>query len=172
MIEFKFSAAKLQGWMATTPREIRAGCIRALRRTGTAVQGTAVDLFRQRGIGRTVFGKKASGARKLIRRSKLRVTEGVLEQPITVIGMAAIQERGGRFKPHVIVPKNRKALRFGVAGAFGFGGDAVFSRGEVQHPGASHPAMPFLAQAAARNMTKFRQEVDAELAKAVGKRVA
>jgi hypothetical protein len=164
-MEFQFSAAKLERWMETTPREVRAGLVRALRRTGTAVQGTMVDLFRQRGIGRRIFGKKATGARALITRSKLRTRDGVLEQPIKIKGLAAIQERGGRIKAHVIKPKMRKALRFGVAAAEKFAP-------LVNHPGANMPAIPFAQRAANQHMTKFRDEVEKELAKAVGRKVA
>jgi hypothetical protein len=164
-MEFQFSAAKLERWMETTPREIRAGMVRALRRTGTAVQGTAVDLFRQRGIGRRIFGKKASGARGLITRGKLRVTDGVLEQPIKVKGLAAIQERGGRIKAHVIKPKVRKRLAFSIAGK-------PIVVGLVKHPGANMPAIPYLERAARQHMGKFREEVEKELAKAVGGKAA
>lgn len=170
-MEFRFEAAKLERWMMTTPREIRAGLIRALRRTGTAVQATAIEEAIKRGVMRRVFGKKSSGARKIIRRSKLRIRDGAIEQPITVTGLAAIQERGGRTEPHIIKPKLRKVLKFGIAGIAGFGGDAVFAT-EVNHPGGNHPAMPFLERAAARHMSRFREEVEVELAKAVGKRVA
>jgi phage gpG-like protein len=47
---------------------------------------------------------------------------------------AAIQHFGGQTKPHVILPKNGKALHFG----------GIFAR-RVNHPGSKIPARPYLA---------------------------
>lgn len=172
MIELRLDADKIERWAQVKPRHIQAGMIRALRRTGTAVQAAAVELFRRQGVGRSVFGKKAVGARKIIRRSKLRIySDGSLGLPIKAYGLAEIQETGGRTKPHVIKPKLKKILKFGIAGGFGFGGDAVFAK-EVQHPGATHPAMPFLERAARQESGRFRVAMETELAAAMAKRVA
>lgn len=46
---------------------------------------------------------------------------------------AAIQNFGGETKPHVIVPRNARALRFG----------GIFAK-RVNHPGSKIPARPFL----------------------------
>jgi phage gpG-like protein len=46
---------------------------------------------------------------------------------------AGIQNNGGRTRPHVIRPRNKKALRFN--GRFA---------GKVNHPGSDIPARPFL----------------------------
>ncbi len=46
---------------------------------------------------------------------------------------AAIHQRGGKTKPHIIKPRNKKALAFG--------GRVVKS---VNHPGSNIPARPFL----------------------------
>ena len=46
---------------------------------------------------------------------------------------AAIQQLGGKTKPHVIAPRNKKALAFG--------GKVVK---KVNHPGSTIPARPFL----------------------------
>lgn len=53
---------------------------------------------------------------------------------------ARIHEFGGTTRPHVIMPRNKKALRF-----MGRGGE-TFAK-IVQHPGSKIPARPYLAPA-------------------------
>lgn len=61
---------------------------------------------------------------------------------------ARIHELGGKTKPHVIVPKNGKALRFGYAGVIGaegaYGPSVVFAK-KVNHPGSVIPKRSYLA---------------------------
>lgn len=52
----------------------------------------------------------------------------------TNVEYAAIHQFGGKTKPHVILPRNKKALAFG--------GRVVK---KVNHPGSEIPARPFLA---------------------------
>lgn len=59
-------------------------------------------------------------------------------------------------KPHVIRPKNRKALRWPAGGRF------VFAR-EVHHPG--YKGDPWLVRAAARAPADFVRHVEAHLAR-------
>lgn len=59
-------------------------------------------------------------------------------------------------KPHVIRPKNRKALRWPAGGRF------VFAR-EVHHPG--YKGDPWLVRAAARAPADFERHVEAHLAR-------
>lgn len=165
-MEFKFESGELNAWLKATPSAIRAGARRALRRTGTAVQAAAVNLFRQRGVGRSVFGKRVSGVRLYIKRGRFFERPGVIGQPVRAIGLAAIQEVGGRIEDHVIVPKNRKMLAFPVKGAFGFGGDLAFAK-EVHHPGAQHPKMPYLQRAAESEQHRFKAALEVELDKAL-----
>jgi len=173
--EFEFAADDLKGWLATTPRNIRAAEVRALSRTAAAVAGTAQALARKRGVIRRIFGSKPSGLRKLIFRGKLRVLpSGVIEYPVVVKGLAAFQELGGKLGGHVIRPKKSGprgragVLAFGVKGGFGFGGDLVFAR-YVIHPGGMMPATPFLREAAQRRAGRLQEELTKELARVLGR---
>lgn len=52
----------------------------------------------------------------------------------TNVEYAAIHQYGGKTKPHVIMPKTAKALKF----------NGVFAK-KVNHPGSNIPARPFLS---------------------------
>lgn len=171
-MEIEFNAASLSGWLQTTPRQVQAAGLRALRRTGTAITGTAITLFRKRGIGRRIFGKDGSGARKLIHKGKLRISSaGVAEQPILIKGLAAIQDRGGIIAQHLILPKNARLLAFPVSGAFGFGGEMGFAR-RVLHPDSPYPAIPYLREAVNKHAGRLQQELDKDLQRILGKGAA
>lgn len=166
MMELKLETGAMDWWLETTPRALQLGAARAMRETGKAVQRTAVQLFRQRGVGRSLTkGRGASNITDLGRIDNLRVKEGTLEQPITLKGLAAIQELGGHIHKHFIYPKRRKRLAFVVGGA-----QVVTTF--VKHPGAEHPRMPFLEHAANQNMPKFRAELEKELAKAMDRKIS
>ena len=160
MLEIEFDAGPVSAWLQTRPSAIRSGMKRALRRVGTAVQGSAIEIFRQRGVGRSLFGQKPSGARKLISRSKLREREGEFVQPIKLKGLAAIQEKGGRTRAHVIRAREGGRLSFRI------GGKPIFIR-QVRHPGSNMPAIPFAQRAASRHVGLLAQEMDKELARVV-----
>lgn len=160
-MEIEFLSAGFSNWLTVKPRELRAGAARALRRTGTAVQSSAIDLFRSRGVGRRIFGAKPAGVRKLITRSRLRTRHGVLEQPITMKGLAAIQEKGGSIGAHEIRAKNKKSL------AFQWTGGSFFAR-SVWHDATRYPAIPYANRAVAMNVGKLREEIDKELASIMG----
>lgn len=157
-IQAELRAGPLEEWLKVTPQRIRAGMNRALRRTGTAVQGTAVEVFRSRGIGRRIFGRKAAGARKIITRSKLRGDPDFVIQPVKLKGLAAIQEAGGVTRPHLIRPKNKKRLAIN--------GKPIM--GSVLHPGSRMPAMPIGSRAIDRNTDRFATEMAKELQRATG----
>lgn len=65
--------------------------------------------------------------------SVVRASDATTAQVGTNVVYAAIHQFGGRTRPHVIRPRNKKALAFG-------GG--VFR--QVNHPGSEIPARPFL----------------------------
>jgi HK97 gp10 family phage protein len=58
----------------------------------------------------------------------------------TNVKYAAIQEFGGKTPPHIIRPRNKKALKFDI------GGETVFAK-YVNHPGSNIPAQPYLRPA-------------------------
>ena len=106
----------------------------ALRRGARRIASATIKEQKQRGVLKSVFGKDSAGLRKRIHPSRLRSAGGVIEVPITVKGLAAIQETGGRMGPHVIEPSARK-LVFVTHGKF------VVTGKRVNHPGATHPKM-------------------------------
>jgi hypothetical protein len=161
--EISMDTGPLEAWIGKKPKQIHGAMRRAIRRTGTSVQRDAIEMFRQRGVGRRIFGQKPSGARKLIGRGKLRVRPDELEQPIVFKGLAALQERGGRTKAHGIKPKNKRMLRFFLSGK------PIFAL-SVRHPGGTLPAIPVAAKAAERNRGTLRAEMNKELAKALAEK--
>jgi hypothetical protein len=143
---------------AAYPQKLKGAMKRALRRVGTAVQKTMIDLSRERGVMKTIFGKKSAGARKsAITRSKLRDEQNTVVQPITIKGLAEIQEKGGRIKPHLIRP--------GRSGYLVIGGKPIRVPDGVQHPGATHPSIPFADRSAQRHSQRLREELDKEVTK-------
>lgn len=65
---------------------------------------------------------------------------------------ANIQERGGTTRPHVILPRNAKALRFMM------GGRVVFAK-KVNHPGSRIPARSTFGA----SLAEMRQRIIADL---------
>ena len=65
---------------------------------------------------------------------------------------AGIHERGGRTKPHIIRPKNAKALHFMI------GGKGVFAM-MVNHPGSKLPQRSYLRSSLAEMRSTLRAEI-------------
>ncbi len=157
MISIEMDTAPARAYFEAFGRRVPAAMGRALRRVGTAVQGEMIKLSRERGVMRRVFGKKASGARKLISKRKLRTVGDGIEQPIKIVGLAAIQEQGGRTAPHRIRPSRGNLLVIG--------GKPIFAPDGVQHQGANMPAFPFADRAAQRHGGRLKEEMEKELGK-------
>lgn len=102
----------------------------------------AVEDFTSKGIGRAIYGASPSGVLKqrAIRRTKVEIKGGRFVGGLKAQGFAALQEGGGRTKPHAIEPKNRKMLVFQAGGGSGF---FVFAS-KVNHPGGQVKRYPFL----------------------------
>lgn len=157
-LQVSMDPGPMKAFLESYPKKLGGAMKRALRRVGTSVQGEMIDTARQRGIMRTIFGKKASGARQTaISRGKLRDQGSDIVQPIKIKGFAELQEQGGRTKPHVIRPKKGKFLVIG--------GRPIFAPEGVKHPGANMPAIPFADRAAQRQAGRLRDEMDKELTK-------
>jgi hypothetical protein len=113
----------------------------ALTRAAYAARARAVRRFASQGIGKSIFGRKDSGAYKLITVSEFRQQGDTLIGALRAVGLAAMQETGGQTKPYVIVPKKVTTLRYVVAGALQFSG-------VVERPsGTPIVARPFMRQA-------------------------
>lgn len=126
-------------------------------RRGNDARREAVKVFVARGIGRGIFGRNDSGAWKIIQLSKVEESGGNLSMKLSAVGLAGLQEVGGRIAPHVIEPKNRKALKFAVAGELAFA--AV-----VNHPGATVKKYPALVPAAEKLLRLVAEDGRAALA--------
>lgn len=160
-VEARLDASEVEAFLRAVGPKARAGVKRALRRMGTRVQRAMVERFRQRGIGRQLFGRKASGARKMIKRSRLRETALDLVQPVEISGLAALQERGGTTAGHTIRPRRAPLLVFRVSGR------PIFAT-KVDHPGSHMPAIPFAEKAASDTRGEFGGEIAKEVRKALG----
>ena len=133
--------------------------IRSLRRRLHHMRNLAVLEFRSQGVGRRIFGgagKKASGARLIINRARVRKVGSVFQAGLVLRGLAALQERGGRTDPHVIKPKLAKKLIFPLGGR-------IVVTDQVNHPGSRVPAAPFAHRAMERGGLLVREDLDREL---------
>lgn len=115
-----------------------------LQAIGVQLVSMAKRAFDEEGLRASAWpARKSGGDHKLLKKSgdlwrSLRVTAAT---PTTVsvgshLPYAAIHQLGGKTKPHVIRPKNKKALSFSI------GGKKVFAA-SVKHPGSKVPARPF-----------------------------
>lgn len=158
--EVRLDASQVEAFLRLAGPNARKGVKRALRRLGTKVQRSMVEEFRRRGVGRQLFGRKAAGARKIIRRSRLRETVLDIIQPIKISGLAALQQEGGHTRGHTIVPKTRPLLAFRVQGR------PIFTT-KVNHPGSNMPAIPFADAAASKHRSDFSAEIAKEIERAL-----
>lgn len=136
---------------------------RALEKHANEARKATVAGLVSRSIGKGIFGRNPSGAWKLVTVSKPVVQGDNVALKITLKGLAALQEVGGRIKPHIIKPKRAKMLAFAAAGGFGFGGDLVFAK-IVHHPGATVPKHESLKPAAAKVLVAAMQDIQRDLA--------
>ena len=132
-------AKKLQ----TLPQLIKRETINGIRRGQQRIRRSAAEGLRLRSIGRTLFGKKASGAYKNLKREKVSERGGVYNANIIVNGIASIQERGGRIAAHKITRRGKSWM----------------------HPGANMPAFPFVNRAVENNRGAFKAEIDRGMTK-------
>ncbi len=94
-----------------------------------------VEGYKKTAIGSRIF-KARGGPRLLVKTLRSRVQgSGAYEGGISVRGMAALIEEGGKTKPHPIRPKKRTLLKFDV------GAGTAFAR-RVEHPGSRVPKFP------------------------------
>lgn len=71
----------------------------------------------------------------------------------TDVPYAAIHEFGGKTRPHVIRPRRKGFL------AFIKNGQWVYTRGQVQHPGSTIPARPYLRPGVEDAIPKLREKL-------------
>ena len=125
-----------------------------------AARGLAINAFIRRGVGRRIFGQKTRGALALIKVVPAKMRGGTYVGTLQARGLAAIQDAGGRTAPHLIKPKNKKFLVYRTKA-----GVLHVTDKPVMHPGAQHPAMPFLNEAIAKAAPRIQVLIDREIQK-------
>ena len=136
--------------------------VRAMEKHAHVARGETVRGFVSAGIGKGIFGRNDSGAWKIITVSKPVIQGDSVALKITLKGLAALQETGGRIRPHIIKPKRAKMLAFASPGAAGFGGDLIFAK-LVHHPGATVPKHESLRAAAAKILPSAIEDIRRDL---------
>lgn len=131
--------------------------INPLRRGQTRVRTRTLNEFRSFGIGRSIFGRRKSGANSLIKRDRVRKTSDGYLFGWTLKGLLAMSERGARTKPHQIRPKLERVLKFTA------GGETVFAR-SVAHPGAPIAARPSFDPSFRAELPGILSSIETELA--------
>lgn len=182
-----------------TPAEAVAACkslkaqlesgraeLNACRRAARFIRKRAVADFTRTGVGRSVFGVKASRGKTKGREKSLRV---VIPGPRVVReatgflvtsklqGIAALVEKGGQTKPHQITGsrgqvggsffyqgptlKGRRRTRI-ISGRLGFMGNAghVITPARVSHPGSRFAKDDFYARAWNAGVPVFQTELE------------
>ena len=143
-----------------------------MRRAMVKVGADAQRIAAQRGILRGLLGHGGTGpvagdwkspGKGLIRvKSPKIMSDGTVISGLTAIGLAAMQELGGRTRPHAIkVHAGKKALNLK-----GFIQPYAVS---VKHPGGIVHAHPFMKQAIDMNMGLIVRELELAMAEEMGK---
>ena len=140
-------------YASAVPGAILNGIRNQVRQTITVVKS---DIRTKSGLGRRIWGKKASGINSIVTLVKARSAGGLVETGIKLKGMAAMIESGGQTKPHVI--KGKPYLAFP-----GKGGDGFTITKQVNHPGAPVRRHDFAKDALDRDGQKIQLAVSASL---------
>lgn len=122
--------------------------IKGIRRVLSRMQTTAVNLGIRRGILRSVFGRKKTGLRKIVRPDKVRSDGARFVTGISAKGLAGLQETGGRTKQwsKTVKVTPRRGAPFTRRG---------------RHPGGPVREFPFLVRAVRQHEPQMRAEVTA-----------
>ncbi len=175
-------AEALRKFGADIFRPVANGARAGLRRA----ERQAEEIFKSRGIGRSIFGAAAArakaagivkkdGARGLINVQKVKVLRGTfgggrLMGGLYAVGLAALQEEGGRIKPHKI-PKAASGDRK-VLPLKGRGFVTVYGRGRfvISHPGGDLPRVPAMETAVRSNAGAIAAAIDSRIQKFIRER--
>jgi len=133
---------------------------RTVRRTATVVKQ---EIRSGSGIGRTIWGKNASGLTKqgLVSIIRPRVSGDSIETGLSFRGIPKLIEEGGRIKAHRIKGKTAR-------GFLAFEGrKGLILTKSVQHPGSTVRAHGFGGSALRRNERMIADDVNAAIRKAV-----
>jgi hypothetical protein len=153
--------------------------LRVAKQSGEIVRKEAVHRFTQRGVGRGLFGRKDTGAYKLIN-ARSEIKGDLVRLEVELKGFAALQEKGGHTNPprrggrifakkpgHFLCLKvaggiSNTFLRRGAAAKTAAGG--VF-RASVPHPGATIKRVPFATESILSAQSEIRAIWEREITK-------
>lgn len=134
-------------------RAIKNSLSRTLRRTATTVRR---DVRTASGIGRSIWGRNASGLakQKLVSIIEPRSRGEDIETGLKFKGLPRLIEEGGRIKPHPI--KANRARRLVFEGRSG----RLVSIQQVRHPGMTVRSHGFGAAAIRQNEGAIAEDVN------------
>ena len=124
----------------------------AFRKSEKGIRSEIIKRARTRGILKSIFGRRPAGLGRMVKLGRVRKILTNFQAPLTAGGLMAIQERGGRLKPHTIKPKNAPRLVFVTHGR-------LVAVPLVRHPGATHPKMPVFWPAVRRSGSILRRDM-------------
>lgn len=130
---------------------------RAFRSTIGRVKKEAISEAKTRGVLRSIAQRSPRWLSSLVKLSPIEQVDNKYQGRLRIVGLATIQETGGRIRAHVIRPKMGSRLVFRA------GGRTVAVR-EVKHPGSTHPAIPFFEPAVAKAAPKMIEDVQKQIA--------
>lgn len=130
---------------------------RGLWKGSRITRAVFIARFTSRGVGKGIFGKKKSGAYKIVRTRVVGPRGNVFILALELRGFAALQETGGRTKKHPIAAKNAKALKLKVPSI------GVVLRRVVEHPGSRIAADPSGPRAFEASSSRIQAEIDKAL---------
>jgi len=139
-------------------KELDKPITNAMRRGLHRARNRAGELFRTRGVGRTVFGGKKGKVpvRASFKRTGVKRSGDTFKGGLYVKGLAALQETGGRTFAHVIKPKNKKLLVWATSAG-------MFAARWVAHPGGKLPAFPVVKRSMNEEAPAIQNDLDMEL---------
>lgn len=157
----------LKNFPKRIPAAVRRGMRRGLVKAGADAQRIAAQrgimrgLLGHGGIG-PVFGNWKTPGNGLIRVKSPKIVGQNVIGGLEAVGIAALQELGGRTKPHKITvgPGKRALTLKGFVHPF-----AV----SVMHPGSTIPRHPFLEEAISKNMPTIQRDIELALQEEVVK---
>jgi len=163
--------------------------LEGVKRAEEVPRQVAVSLFISRGVGRAIFGRRSSGAYKIINVKSVIAQKRVV-MALEVKGFAALQEQGGQTKAHTIRAEKvhyaalatkyagkRRGAKFAARAArskravlaIRLGGGRIIFRSEVRHPGSRIPRHPFGVKTFEKSAARINREIDAALQRALAK---
>lgn len=121
--------------------------------------------LRSHGVGAALFGKKAKGARLVVKVNNPKMAaNGTVTGGLELKGLAAMTEEGGHTKAHTIRPPSGGVLVLKLGG-----GRVAFTRKAVRHPGSRIPRRPFAKPAIEHELDRIKADLEHTAQDAINK---